>query len=162
MARDNFYRYLSDDGTTSGTKAATGNYASPTDFYITATAPMWIERMILCIVDTKGMVPGEYGDLGAALTNGWEIKVKNADDVVINDITDGVPIKTNAGIGRSCYDVALHAWTAASTEEVVLARFTFAKAGSELFLRETEKLVITLEDNLSGLISHYFQVQGHY
>ena len=107
------------------------------------------------------MEPEEYGNLGAALTNGWSIKVKDADDVVLLDINDGVPVKTNAGIGRMCYDVDLKAWTN-TTNEVVLARFTFSRAGSELKLNAGEKLVITLNDSFVGLIDHYFQIQGHY
>jgi len=163
MAEDNFYRYLSTTGATGGTKNAVGDYSSSaTDFYFVATpGPAWVERLILYIEDTKGMEPEEYGNLGAALTNGWSIKVKDADDVVLLDINDGIPVKTNAGIGRMCYDVDLKAWTN-TTNEVVLARFTFSRAGSELKLNAGEKLVITLNDSFVGLIDHYFQIQGHY
>lgn len=166
MAEDNFYRYLSTDGATTGTKNAVGDYSGvgvgPTDFYITAENPMFVHRMILQIEDTKGMTPTEYGNTGSPLANGWEIKVKDADDVVLIDITDGVPIKDNAGVGRLGFNVELHSWTSNAVNGVFLARFTFSRAGSTIDLRTGDKLVITLSDDMTGLVSHYFNVQGHY
>lgn len=155
-------RFLDTAGDGSGTKNANGDYSSAADdFYFTANKACEIHRIIIEIEDTKGMEPEEYGNLGAALTNGYDLWVKNTAGTKIKDFTDGVPIKTNAGIGRLCYDVDLKSWTN-TTNETVLARFTFARLGSPLELKQGESIGVTLNDNLTGLIAHYFLVQGQY
>lgn len=154
-------QFLDTNGDGSGTVNATGNYASAaTDFYFEAAEDCFIYRMIVSIEDTSGMQADEYGNLGAALTNGWELKVKDASDVVLSDETAGVAVKTNAGIGRNCFDVDVKSWGITPTDELLVARWTFEKDSQPLFLRQGDKLVIALNDNFTGLVDHYFMVKG--
>ncbi len=156
------YRLLDTNGDGTGTKNAIGDYsASPTEFFIENTDVedgIILERMLIELQDGTGMRAGHYGTLGAALTNGWEPVIKDDQDSVILRLGDNVPIKTNAGIGRVCYDVDVKSWGAG--DDVLVARWTFGRTGQPLFLPVGFKLSITFNDDLSGLVSHYFTVQG--
>lgn len=157
-----FSRYLDTNGIGTGTKNANGDYSTVSDiFYIQPPAGTQYEinRMIVEIEDTAGFQAEEYGNLGAALTNGITVREQNGDGTVI-DLTDGIPIKTNAGWGALCYDVDLKTWGAG--DEVLLVRWTFATAGNPLFLNgdSLDRLEVILNDNFTGLVEHYFLVQG--
>ena len=154
------FRNMDTNGDGTGTKNANGNYGTPDDFYFQSPYAVELHRMIIPIGDTAGMTAEEYGNLGAALTNGWELKVKTAADVVKLDLTDGIPIKSNAEVGRVCFDVDLKDFGTTPTNEILLARWTFTRCGSPLILDPLDKLVITFSDNLTGLLTHYFMVQG--
>jgi hypothetical protein len=156
------YRLLDTNGDGTGTKNANGNYSSVAEeFYIENTDVedgMIIERMLITLQDGVGMRAAYYGNLGGPLTNGWEPVVKDDTDSVILRLGDNLPIKTNAGIGRVCYDVDIKTWGAG--DDVLVARWTFGRSGQPLFLPLGYKLAITFSDDLSGLVNHYFTVQG--
>lgn len=145
-----------------GSKNASGNYATPTKFSVQPGASeVWrLERLIVHIGDTAGMQAQEYGNLGAALTNGIIVQTAR-DGVQTKDYTDGLPVKTNADWGRLCYDVELKTWGAGN--EYLQVRWTFGKSGTPVRLvgSQNDSLDIVLEDNLSGLIDHNFMVQGY-
>jgi hypothetical protein len=159
---DAIYRFLDTNGNGTGTKNATGDYSvTPDDFFYTAPAGgAELHRLIIHIEDTVGVQAEEYGNLGAALTNGYSLKVFDSNSVEVLDITDGVPIKTNAQLGRLGYDVDVRTWGAGN--EIIQARITFSRAGYPLFLPEGYQFKITFNDNLSGLIEHYFMLQGYH
>lgn len=151
-------RYLDTNGDGTGTKNANGNYSvTPEQFYI--DGPCTLTRMIVMIEDTAGMQAEEYGNLGVALTNGVTITIDRSglDNNAVN-LTDGLPIKTNAEWGRLCYDVDVKSWGAG--DEVFLARWTFANA-EPIKLGDGDRLEVTLNDDFTGLIEHYFKVQGY-
>ncbi len=158
--------YLTDDGTQDGEKNANGTYASVTPFWLTPVGAdiLSIERMLVEVEDTNGMTAAEYGNLGAALTNGITVQIIASDgSTVISDLTQGVPIKTNAAWRRYCFDVAVDAWGgAAPVNDVLSVRWTFAKSGVPLILKAGQRLQVNLHDTLTGLIAHYFGIQGHY
>jgi hypothetical protein len=120
-----------------------------------------IHRLLVSIEDTSGVKPEIYGS-GVALTNGITVQVQASDNTVISDLTDGVPVKTNALWSAQCFDVDAKAWGNTPTDEVVVVRWTFSKSGVPILLEDGQKLVVTLNDNLSGLVGHYFQAQGFY
>ena len=153
-------RFLDTNGDGTGTKNARGNYASAaTPLYFKATTTVNLHRMIIHIGDTTGMQAQKYGNI-AELTNGYTVKVIDNDNVTeLMDLCNLVPIKSNGGIGRYCYDVELRTWGAGN--EFVQARWTFAKAGQPLRLKQGQRLSITLNDDLTGLLEHYFMVQGY-
>ena len=153
------FRFLDTAGDGTGTKNAIGDYTTPDEFYFSYPKPVNIERMVVHISDTA-MLQGQYGDL-TALTNGYNVKVLDAAGSTVVDLTDGIPIKANADFGRYCYDVQHQSWGSAPTNEFVQVRWTFAKAGHPLYLPAGYKLSITFSDNLSGLIEHYFMIQGY-
>jgi hypothetical protein len=161
----NLYRYLDTVGNGSGTKnhiAAT--YAATQGIAKIAPEPgsvFKIHRMIVSLEDTSGMIAGGYGDIGSPLSEGITVKVGNRDGVKL-DLTDGVPIKTNSGWGRLCYDVDIKSWGTTPTNELLVVRWTFSKSGAPIVLngRKGEYLYVTFDDDLDELISHYFLVQG--
>jgi hypothetical protein len=157
-------RYLDTTGDGSGTKNAIGNYASSAQIFRIAPASgkvFRISRMLINIEDTAGMKAENYGDTGSPLTNGIEVRTHDGSSTLI-DLTDGIPIKTNAHWGRTCYDVDIKSWSTAPTNELLLARWSFFRCGQYLRLNgsKNQELQVVLNDNLTGLISHYFMVQG--
>ena len=162
----NFYRYLDAVGDGSGAKNFNGDYSSVqgvarlnatkvnTDF----DRALSVERLIVSVSDTTGFTAQKYGNL-AALTNGIEIKLMDDDGEVL-DLTDEIPVKTNAQWAQLCYDVDVKSW--GSGDELLVVRWTFSKAGAPLILNcnKNAYLAVYLDDNLDGLLSHYFMVQG--
>ena len=90
------------------------------------------------------------------------IELKHVDDSgVIVDLTDGVPITSNAAWGRVAYDFALDGFGAGN--DFLNVRWTFHKSGAFLELDGDAggRLEVILNDSFVGLISHTFMVQGH-
>ena len=159
----NLYRYLDTNGDGSGTKNANGDYSSTAQDFCIKPPPgkiYVIHRVIVSVEDSTAMQAQEWANFGAALTNGIEIKVKTASEVLV-DITDGVPITTNGNLSRVCYDVDIKTWGAGN--ELLVARFTFAKSGKPLSLNGSkgEMLAFELSDDFEDALSQYFQVQGY-
>jgi hypothetical protein len=157
------YRYLDTDGDGTGTKNANGDYSGGEEiFYIQPPAGQIynLNRMIVTVYDTTVIQAEEYGNLGAALGTGIVIRVSD-DNGVLLDLTDGIPITTNAEWTQLCYDADVKAW--GSGNELVTVRWTFVKAGYPLRLvgDNNERLEVVLNDALDGLLSHYFMVQGY-
>ena len=160
------YRFLDTNGDGTGVSDAVGHYSGAVEeFYIQPAAGevIRIRRMIVSVGDTTGMQAQEYGNLAAALTNGVTIK-QEKNGAVVSDITAGVPIKTNAAWGALCFDAELKTWGAGN--ELLVVRFTFKRGGSVVRLvadRPTpDRLVVTVNDDLTGLLSHRFMIHGKY
>lgn len=123
---------------------------------------MELARMIVSITDVGAPDSGKYGN-DIDLTNGITMFLDSTDDVDNVDITDSLPIKTNSDWGRLAgVDVQDMAWGTGNDQVVV--RFTFEKSGVPLVLHGGwgHVLEVTLNDNFSGLVEHYFMVQGRY
>ena len=162
MAVYPFFRYLDTDFDGTGTKVANGDYSGAVESFgiqPAATDVFLVERLIVCVEDTTSMQAQEYGNLGAALTNGVVV-YKTVNGTLDQDLTDGIPIKTNAAWGALCYDADVKSWGAG--DEMLLVRWTFGKAGLPLYLNgyDLEALEVRLNDNLTGLINHTFMAQG--
>ena len=153
-------QFLDTNGNGTGTNNAIGDYSSAAEeFYFQPSSgeTYSISRMIVTIEDTSGFSAQEYGNLGAALTNGITIKVMDGETVDQN-LTE-VPIIKNGQWPMYCHDSTLHTYGAG--DEVLTSRWTFAKSGQSLNLSSAQKLVVTLNDDFTGLISHRFLIQGH-
>ena len=156
-------QFLDSNGDGSGTHNLNGNYSGgATEFWIecpaSADAQYEISRLIVNIEDTAGMSAQEYGNLGAALTNGVKLEHRYVDDTVRLNLTPD-PVQANADWSAYCYDAQVLSW--GPGDEMLAVRWTFSKSGDFLVLEHGEKLVVILEDDLTGLISHRFLVQGH-
>lgn len=155
------YQCLDTNGDGTGTTAATGDYSlAAEEFYITpgAAKAYSIARMIISLGDTATMQAQEYGNLGAALTNGITVKVDDGAGTELKDLTGGLAVQTNADWGRLCYDVDIKNWGAGN--ELLVARWTFERSGKPLLLEPNHRLVVNLNDSFTGLLSHTFFVQG--
>ncbi len=166
MKARHFTRYLSDDGTTSGTKNANGNYSGAGDdeFYLLAATGETLEvhHLAISIEDTSGMQANEYGNIGSALGEGILIKVIDENGGVLADLTDSVAITTNAEWARLCHEVDVKSWGTTPTNELLVAHMNFHEWGDHITLDPGQKLVVYLRDSLVGLVSHYFIAEGLY
>lgn len=155
-----FFRFLDTVGDGTGTINGNLDYSgAAADLKYIAPGPgVNVARMIITVEDATGMRAERYGSLGAALTNGIKLIHLNVDGTDRHDLTNGLPIKTNAQWGAYCYDVELKEWGAGN--EFLLVRWTFEKAGSGIHLHPNEALAVRLNDDLRGLVNHNFQIQG--
>jgi len=161
------YKFLTmdNDGTT---RNANGDYSATGlgEKYFSIQPPAGqiyrITRMIVLVRDGKSNFrPDHYGEL-AELTNGIQVKTLAGDpQAVALDLTDTLPVKTNGNWGKFCYDSSIY--LGEGTDDTYLAvRWTFAASGYPIRLvgDNNEALGVFLNDDLSGLVEHYFQVQG--
>lgn len=158
-----FFRFLDTNGDGTGTKNATGNYASAADdFYLqhpaNAVTKCYLHRMIIHIADSANPSADVYGNLAAALTNGIQFLVLDANGDTFRDLTDGEPVKSNAEYGKFCFDVELDSF--GSGADFIQIRWTFEKAGLPIQLSPGWSFVARVNDDLTGLIDHYFNLQG--
>lgn len=160
--RKPLYRFLDTNGDGSGTKNAIGNYAAAaTDFYIAPPVGerYYLARLIVLIEDgAAGFDSGDYGAITSGLTNG--VVVKWVRSTTTHDLTDGVPVTNNVEWACLCYDVALQTFGAGNS--FLTVRWTFERRGAGILLTNPQdQFVVTLNDDLSTLVQHRFQVQGY-
>ncbi len=157
---DILFRYLDTNGDGTGDVNGNGNYSSSaTEFKITTPANEIYElhRMLVQIRDSGALSADDYGNV-AELSNGVSVYVKNASGDIVNTLTDTITVKSNSDWSRQCYDVNVDDY--GNGNNFVSVRWTFANTGSRLRLPAGYSFNVLLNDNLSGLVSHYFQVQG--
>ena len=160
--KDRVDRFLDTNGNGTGSTAVTGDYSSAQEiFYIQppAATVYRLARMIVYIQDTGAFDADGYGN-GSALTNGIVVH-KRDDSGVIDNLTAGIPIKSNSQWGRLCFDTSLS--TYGTGDESLAVRWTFTKAGQYLRLDgdSNERLEIVLDDSFLHLVDHTFLVQGY-
>lgn len=157
------YRYLDVNGDGSGNENVNGNYSSAEEiFYIQPPAGQVfrIERMIVNLRDGSGFRADKYGKINNGLVNGIELRIQNDEGTVVN-LTNGINIKTNGDWAGVCYDATLY--KEGSGDDYLAVRWTFSRAGYPLRLvgDNNERLELVVNDDLSDLTHHYFQVQGY-
>jgi hypothetical protein len=155
-------RFMDTVGDGTGTNNFIGNHAATTALVKPSAGKVfYVQRLVVSIQDGVGMRAEHYGTLGAALTNGIQLHVgKRSPARVDYRLTDpALPVKENAVWGSYCYDVDRKDWGAG--DELMLVRWTFAKAAEGgVVLRKNDELILTLNDNFTGLTMHRFLVQG--
>lgn len=153
------FQYLDTNGDGTGTDSAVGNYASAAeDFYYEVTGSgVEIHRMIVMVRDTGAFDAADYGN-SIALTNGIDVLVYDANEDTERSFVGGKKIKNNIGWGALCFDADVKTWGIG--DEFLLVRWTFAKSGAPLRLQKSDKLVVRLNDDFSGLVDQTFQIQG--
>jgi len=146
---------FTDDGT------GTSTMETPFRFYTEAQTGqiLRVARLLVHIEDATVWSAASYGNLAAALTNGITVQHQSAVGAVLNDLTNGDPVKLNADWGKFCYDVSYVAFGAGN--DFLQARWTFEKSGVPLRLKTGERLVLTLHDDFDGLDAHTFIIQGY-
>lgn len=156
------FRYMDTVGDGTGTKSATGIYATPTEFKVVPAAGEVFElhRMIISLSDTAGSLDsGSYGN-GIVLTNGIKVEIRNASGTIFA-LTNDRPVITNAEWGHLCYDV--NVLNFGTGDEHLVVRWTFTKGYGGPFIVDGDKgeyFAVILEDNFSGLTEHLFHIQG--
>ena len=147
-------RYLRKAG---GSADATEDYSGGglglTKFYL-APGPgevFRIARLLVFVEDAK-IIAADYGNISGGLTVGVKLAVEDWGGTVLNDLMDGGTVKNSAGWAKYCFDADAKAWGVGN--EFLPVRWTFTKAGVYLRLSgdEPSALVITLNDDLTGLV----------
>lgn len=159
-------RYLDTNGDGTGTKQAVGDYSGAAEqFKIVPAAGqvMVINRMLVYVEDGSGIDSSKYGNT-EALTNGITLAKENGSGVV-DDLTDGLTIKTLAQWIRVCYDGDPKVF--GTGNESFTVRWTFAKASALRLDGDLgEFFSVTVNDDFSGtgasLADHTFMAQGYY
>jgi hypothetical protein len=160
------YRHLTDDGLVSDGTNMNANVdgGTPVPFYAGPPAGKdWlINRMLVMIKDNAVLTADNYGGIDVLTAgNGVTLKVRQGPTgPEVLDLTDNHPIKSNAEWGAFCYDISHVSF--GSGDNYVLVRWTFGKSGAPLRLSSvrSEKLVLLVQDNLTGLTGHHFVIQG--
>lgn len=152
-----------EDNANPGTYNANGNYSvTPASFRLSAAADQVIEvhRLIVTIRDGSAFSAEKYGGITGGLSTGVKIYFRDSDDSLLYDVTgSGHAIQANADWGSFCYDVDLKSW--GSGDSFLLVRWTAARSfGVPFTIRPGQYVEVYLNDDLSGLIAHYFQMQG--
>jgi hypothetical protein len=157
-------RFLSTDGTASGTKEVTGDYSVTKDyFYIQPPQDQIyrITRMIVYIRDGTGGAAEDYGNIANGLANGMRLEIRD-ENGISHDFFDGIDVQNNADWSRFCYDTTQKSWGAG--DEMFPSRWSFDRADEPIILdgRIAERLTVVAQDNLTGLVSHTFMCQGQW
>jgi len=154
------YRMLDTAGDGTGTTNASGDYsATVTDFYITdPNTPFYIHRMLIQVEDAGAFATSGYGAL-AGLSTGIDVLQLDPSGNIQVSYTDSHLIKSNNDWARKCYDVKLENW--ATGNGAIHVRWTFARSGEPIRIAKDYSFVVRLNDNFTGLVTHYFMVEGH-
>lgn len=153
-----FFKLLDTVGNGTGVKNANVDGSStPVEFKLTAGPVLHVARLIVLIRDNAVLAAEDYGGITGPLTNGIDVELWK-DGALHVDLLDGLPVKSNADWARSSYDVSTTAFGAG--DNYIQVRWTFAKAGESLVLNNGDELLVRINDNLTGLVEHCFNLQG--
>jgi len=153
------FKFLKTDA---GVKLANVNGAvTPVVFKIAkaGTGKLFITEMHIQYGDTSNWSADEFGDITPVLPNGISVAIhKISDDSVEVDLTDGLPIKSNAEWGRFAFENAIAAYGSGADFQRV--RWDFVKNGIPLHIEEDEYFAVTINDDLTGLTDLTFMMHG--
>lgn len=159
-AADSVYQLLSTNGDGTGTVSMNVDGSStPVKFFIQppVTEKYILKRMNVEVIDSNFNDALKYG--GLTLSSGMRVYVEN-DSGIIKEYTTGFTIKRN-------FDWALFAGVdvpilSAPVTDALIIRWSFAKGCSDIILdgSNTERLVVEVQDLMTGLDDQLIMVQG--
>lgn len=155
-------RFLDENGDGSGNKNFKYDYAnSLTKALIKpkTNGILHINRLVVFVADSGSVDAGMYGN-NIILSNGIEIKHEKQDGTLIKDITDGMPIKTNADYAKFGFQVSDISF--GSGLNYIHAVLTFNKNGTGITLQPDEQLAIYFHDSFTKLVNHTFRAGAYY
>jgi len=163
MSNNNLlFQALSSNGDGTGTtNLILNDSASPADYYIKPPVDelYLIKRMHIDIGDTGAFDVDKYGN-GITLTNGIILTIQDASNTLFT-FNPGIPIVANHEWSHLAHEF-MHLTYGAGMEAM-----QFEINFKELFDKDIvlngnlgEKLVVTLEDDFSGLLEHHVLVHG--
>ena len=109
-----------------------------------------ISRVIFDIVDSM-VEPGDFGGINNGLANGLKIMCVDGSDNTIIDFLDGMTIKRNHQFSWLAGNDVAH--VESTKDDHLPVRWTLEKAGTTMRLKENEKFIIEVRDNLSAITS---------
>lgn len=129
------FRYLDTVGNGSGTKNATGDYSGAAERFLIAPALdeiFLVEHLILVLEAEATLDNSSFGRFVLPLTNGIFFRVRDLNDTVVTDLTDGVPVKTTFDFAKYGIDARYHAFGEANDQWVV--KWDLVDSGQPLIL----------------------------
>lgn len=146
-----FTKFLT-DATTGAITNASGDYTTPLAFQaVVPVGKMWrVSKLAVTIEDGTGMTTNTYGGI-ATLSTGATVRVLNVDGTVRETLATG--IKSNTG----WKNVAGDGETVTLTNDLFTCVWEFAKP---IDLSAAESFQVLLSDNMTGIITQNFAIQG--
>jgi hypothetical protein len=123
------------------------------------TTAFVVRELLVAIEDTGSIDVGQYGN-GVTLTNGVLVELRDSVDALIRTLS-AAPIVTN--MDWAAHMAADHTLaTFGSGANNLFIRVPFASHGEQgLLLAGGDKLVVTLNADFTGLVSHTFLAVGY-
>lgn len=115
-----------------------------------------ITEVVFYIQDGFGFGGDEYGNLGAALTDGIGCFVEDTDGTTYIDLFDGDTVKSNGQYAKFCGSAVFGGFAAGDD----YYRAVIQLEHEPLRLRAGQKLVVTCSDDLGNLSDHEFLAIG--
>lgn len=157
-----FFKFLDTVGDGSGSKSGVVDGSStPVILRLNGThTDLYINRMLVHIRCARvGFSADNYGDI-ENLTPGVQVSIFDKETgLTIQDLCDGMCPKNNAEWGQLCYDQDPVDY--GNGDRFVNVRWTFAKAGKPLVIKENQYIGVVLAANFGGLIAHTYMVNGY-
>lgn len=130
-------------------------------FQIEANRTFRLQRSLVRIVD-RSIRPDLFGGI-AALTNGITIELQDADSNVLLDFMDGKTVQDNSDFSHLAgVDSQVDPASVPSNDDAYLVRWTLEKAGAAFKMTNRQKLVFTINDDLTELTHFETVIQGVY
>lgn len=154
--------YLSDDGTTDGTKDWAVNGATPQEFFVTIRPGFdhfMVKRLILHMEDTGSFTSITFAAI-TGLTQGCELEMSSGGQVI--DFCDGEPIKNNSDWGRLSFNNVLNDWGGGAKQ--MNGRLTFGNFNQDDFgvlLEEGDKITWRVKDDLTDVTHAFLMAEGY-
>jgi len=152
---------LSSNGDGTGTVNINGNYASATDFYIQPPDKVIysITNLLVNIQDSGAFDVAKYGN-GIVLTNGILCRIMIGSTVIVN-LTNNFPIIHNGDWGHFTSELIYRDFGVG--DKVLQVYIDFIKTFTKPIILDgslNEKLVLTFQDNFTGLTEHSIHAHG--
>jgi hypothetical protein len=167
LIADPFRQYFTDDGTTTGSNDWTvDGGTTPTEFYISASSEydIYIKSISVLIGDGGSPALNKYG-AESALSNGvlWTLFNQDVGNYTLHDgiktNLEFVRLGVDTGAIGSGVDSFLADTSGGGTEKSYLPTIDMGETfglqyGVRLRKGTTDKLIFTVRDNLTGLVTH--------
>lgn len=158
-----FSQFLSTGGDGTGQTNANGDYSTEAaEFLIRPnerTGILYVWRILITVRDGAPFNASGYGGIGAGLNNGVSLLWQRRGELV-NDFMDGVPVKANADYARQMCNLQISSFGAGDDYLAAICQMSGFGKPVTLDPSKGDTLGITFTDDLSGLVQHYFLVQG--
>jgi len=153
-------KYLWQDGTPAIKDAAVNGSSTPVDYLVQPGATeVWLLYRLLMVGLGTGTILNTNFITIAGLSTGIGIKFANDTTDPLVDILDGLPIKTNDGLAGFGFDARQNEFGATAKSVSLRYSFFLENNNRPILLSgfRGDRLVVTINDNLSTLTSLFFR-----
>ena len=154
--------YLDTNGDGTGVYDATGDYSvTATDFFFAPAAGETVEvtKLLVHVADKGPFDVDGYGAIAAGLTVGIVIAVERLGAIVLR-LTNGAPIKDNADLSHLNTDYRLTNFSSNYGSSIVSLDVAAFQTSLLMHGDLGDKLIVTLNDDFTGLADHHFIMYG--